>query len=65
MNYRKILCYRNNKVVWTVECWLSPEKFENQLREGVLMFTSKDDLKDYEIIYLKNFDKIVVKDWNM
>ena len=63
MNYHKILCYRNNKIVWTVECWLDENKFIEQLKEGILKFPSKDDVHDYEIIYLKNFDKIVIKDF--
>lgn len=52
-----VLCYRGNSLIYRIELFLNNSDFEQQLRSNKLIYTGE---KGTEIIYLHNFDKVVI-----
>ena len=52
-----ISCFKNNKLVLTVEVNMTQEKFREQIAKGVIHYTSK---KGEEYVYLSSFDNIII-----
>lgn len=55
-NYR-IGCFRNNKLVMTVEVEMTEDRFKEQVRKGYIEYLST---KGNEIVFLNNFDKVII-----
>lgn len=55
-NYR-IGCFKNNKLVLTVEVNMTQERFEEQVAKGVIHYAS---VKGEEYVYLSSFDNIII-----
>jgi len=57
MNKYIIGCFRNNKLVMTIEVNMTEETFRKYINQGVINYMSTNGA---EYIYLNNFDKIVI-----
>ena len=63
MNEYKIECYKNNKLIYRVELYMSEHKLLEQLKENKLQYTHRK-VNGTEIIYLDQFDRIIIKNNN-
>ena len=61
MKTKEILCYRNNKLVFTVKCILREDHLSLMIKNKMIFYMS-EDLKSTEFIFLDNFDKVVIND---
>ena len=52
-----ISCFKNNKLVLTVEVNMTQERFEEQVAKGVIHYVS---VKGEEYVYLSSFDNITI-----
>ena len=56
-----IKCYRNQKLVLTIECYIREDVFIKQLKNGVLYYDTSFNSGNFEIINLNNFDRVVIE----
>lgn len=56
----EILCYKDEKIVTVIKLSMSKDKIEKQLRKGMLAYFNPD-INATEIVYLKNYDRIVIE----
>ena len=55
-----IKCYRNRKLVLTVECYIREDDFIEQLKNGFIYYDTGINSGNFEIINLNNFDRVVL-----
>lgn len=54
-------CYNTkNQIIYKIDCWLRPEVFEEQIKQGYLKFSNQDNLGEEIICYLGIYNKIVI-----
>lgn len=56
-----IKCYRNQKLELTIRCYIREDIFVEQLENGVIYYDTGLHNGNFEIINLKNFDKVVIE----
>lgn len=56
----KIYCYRENKLIFTLEITMREEILLKQLKNGLLYYDTMNG--DTEIVALSAFDKVVIRD---
>lgn len=52
-----VLCYRGNSLIYRIEFTLDNRTFAEQLSNNILIYQGE---RGTEIIYLNNFDKVVI-----
>ena len=55
---RNILCYRNNKVVLKIDCFISKGALKVMLKNKILFYRSNNGSMD--LVFLDNFDRVVI-----
>lgn len=56
-----IKCYKNQKLRLTLECYIREDIFIEQLKNGVIYYNTGLNGGNFEIIYLNNFDRVVIE----
>lgn len=64
MSEHIIKCYRNNKLILNVKCFIRRDVFIKQLESGVIYYDTDICKGGFEIINLKQFDRIVIENEN-
>ena len=64
MKEKIVECYRNNKLILKINVLMNEDTFSKFIKDGILVY-STSDLKSSEIIYLKNFDKVIVNNFDL
>lgn len=56
-----IKCYKNQKLILTLECCIREDVFIEQLENGVIYYDTDLNGGNFEIINLRNFDRVVIE----
>lgn len=56
-----IKCYRKQKLILTLKCYIREDIFIEQLKKGVIYYDTGLNGGDFEIINLNVFDRVVIE----
>ena len=58
----KIKLYKNKKLYYILNVWMSKDSLLKQLKNGILFYHTNYNYGDTELYYLNQYDKIIIND---